>query len=163
MRRRWRRWMRGHCRGTRRRSHCSTSTLALDSDGSWLRQALPPVAQRLRDAVETFAGALAAAGRLRRRCRDWLKLTGYASDAVETARTLRCRAVGTLTGGGETLAAAQIVAAVKPSGPDAPGAPAGGAGPAGGRRGDIRGSGHARHRATQLARGRQVALVLRHD
>ena len=116
MRRRWRRWMRGHCRGTRRRSHCSTSTLALDSDGSWLRQALPPVAQRLRDAVETFAGALAAAGRLRRRCRDWLKLTGYASDAVETARTLRCRAVGTLTGGGETLAAAQIVAAVKPSG-----------------------------------------------
>ncbi len=32
------------------------ATLALDSDGSWLRQALSPVGQRLRDAVETFAG-----------------------------------------------------------------------------------------------------------
>ena len=45
------------------------ATLALDSDGSWLRQALPPVAQRLRDAVETFAGDTTAASRLRRRRR----------------------------------------------------------------------------------------------
>ena len=31
------------------------ATLALEPDGNWLRQALPRVAQRLRDAVETFA------------------------------------------------------------------------------------------------------------
>lgn len=35
--------------------------LALDSDRNWLRQALPPVAQRLRDAVESFVGEPAQA------------------------------------------------------------------------------------------------------
>lgn len=37
------------------------ATLALDSDGNWLRQALPPVAQRLCDAVETIADDTTAA------------------------------------------------------------------------------------------------------
>ena len=44
----------------------------------------------------------------------WLKLTGYAGDAAALARALRCRAVDTLTDGGETLAAAQVLTAVKP-------------------------------------------------
>jgi len=90
------------------------ATLALDSDGSWLRQALPPVAQRLRDAVETFASDTTAAAAYAGDVQGWLKLTGYAGDAAATARALRCQAVDTLTDGGETLAAAQVLTAVKP-------------------------------------------------
>ena len=69
------------------------ATLALDSDGSWLRQALPPVAQRLRDAVEAFAGKPAEAAAYAGDVEGWLKLTGYAGDAAATARALRCQAV----------------------------------------------------------------------
>ena len=90
------------------------ATLGLDSDGSWLRQALPPVAQRLRDAVETFADEPAAAGAYAGDVEGWLQLTGYAGDAAAKARALRCRAVDTLTEAGETLGAAQILVAVKP-------------------------------------------------
>ena len=92
------------------------ATLALDSDGSWLRQALPPVAQRLRDAVETFASDTTEAAAYAGDVQGWLKLTGYAGDAAATARALRCQVVDTLTltDGGETLAAAQVLTAVKP-------------------------------------------------
>ena len=55
------------------------ATLALDSDGSWLRRALPPVAQRLRDAVETFVSDTTAAA-------------AYAGDVEGLAETDRlCR------------------------------------------------------------------------
>ncbi len=67
------------------------ATLALDSDGSWLRQALPPVAQRLRHAVETFASDTTAAAAYAGDVEGWLQLTGYAGDAAATARVLRCR------------------------------------------------------------------------
>ena len=80
------------------------ATLALDSDGSWLGQALPPMAQRLRDAVEAFAGKRAEAAAYAGDVEGWLKLTGYAGDAAATARALRGQAVDTLTDGGETLA-----------------------------------------------------------
>lgn len=90
------------------------ATLPLDSDGSWLWQALPPVAQRLRDAVETFASDMTAAAAYAGDVEGWRKLTGYAGDAGATARALRCQAPDTLTDGGETLAAAQILAAVEP-------------------------------------------------
>ncbi len=65
------------------------ATLALDSDGSWLRQALLPVAQRLRDAVETFASDTTAAAAYAGDVQGWLKLTGYAGDAAATARQWR--------------------------------------------------------------------------
>ena len=90
------------------------ATLALDSDGSWLRQALPPVAQRLRDAVEMFASDTTAAAAYAGDVEGCLKLTGYAGDAAATAQALRCRAVDTLTDGGKTLAAPQVLTAVKP-------------------------------------------------
>ena len=90
------------------------ATLGLDSDGSWVRQALPPVAQRLRDAVETFADEPAAAGAYAGDVEGWLQLTGYAGDAAAKARALRCRSVDTLTEAGESLGAAQVLVAVKP-------------------------------------------------
>ena len=93
------------------------ATLALDSDGSWLRQALPPVAQRLRNVVETFASDTSAAAAYASDVEGWLKPTGYAGDAAATAWVLRCRAVDSLTDGGETLAAAQVLVAVKPPDP----------------------------------------------
>jgi len=43
-----------------------------------------------------------------------LKLTSYAGDAGAPARAPRCRAGDSLTDGGETLAAAQVLVAVKP-------------------------------------------------
>ena len=70
------------------------ATLALESDGSWLRQALPPVAQRLRGAIETFADEPAEASAYAGDIEGWLALTGYAGDAAATARVLRCRACG---------------------------------------------------------------------
>ena len=90
------------------------ATLALDSDGSWLRQALPPVAQRLRGAIQTCAGDPATAAAYAGDIEGWLKLTGYAGDAATTARALRCRAVDTLTDAGQTQAAAKVLDAVKP-------------------------------------------------
>ena len=65
------------------------TTLGLDADGSWVRRALPPVAQRLRDAVETFADEPAAAGAYAGDVEGWLQLTGYAGDAAAKARALR--------------------------------------------------------------------------
>ena len=90
------------------------ATLALGREGSWLRQALPPVAQALRDAIETFAGAPGAAGALAGDVEGWLDLTGYAGDAPDRARVLRCRAVDASIDAGETLAAERILLAVKP-------------------------------------------------
>ena len=90
------------------------ATLALDAAGGWLRQALPPVAQRLREAVETLAGEAAEAGAYAGDVEGWLRLTGYAGDAAGKARALRCRAVDVLTAGGETLGAAQVLESVKP-------------------------------------------------
>ena len=62
------------------------ATLALDSDGSWLRRALPPVAQRLRDSVETFASDTTVVAAYAGDVEGWLKLTGYAGDSAATAR-----------------------------------------------------------------------------
>ena len=90
------------------------ATLGLDVDGNWLRQALPPVAQRLRDAVERSADEPAAAGAYASDVEGWLQLTGYASDAVAKARALRCRAVGALTAAGETLGTGQVLVTVEP-------------------------------------------------
>ena len=93
------------------------ATLALESEGSWLRRALPPVAQRLRDAVETFADESAEAGAYAGDVEGWLELTGYAGDAAAKARALRCRAVDALTATGETAEAERVLLSVKPSDP----------------------------------------------
>ena len=132
------------------------ATLGLDSDGSWVRQALPPVAQRLRDAVETFADEPAAAGAYAGDVEGWLQLTGYAGDAAAKARALRCRAVDTLTEAGETLGAAQVLVAVKPPDLARLGAAARSARPPGGCRRNLRGGRDGGRRVAQLARRRQV-------
>ena len=132
------------------------ATLALDSDGSWLRQAVPPVAQRLRDAVETFASDTTAAAAYAGDGEDWLQLTGYAGAAAATARTLRCRAVDSLTESGEMLAAAQSPGGRQAAGPGASRKAAGSAGPPRGRRRDAPGGRHGGRRAAQPARRRQV-------
>ena len=87
---------------------------ALGPDGGWLRQALPPVAQRLREAVETLAGEPGEAAAYAGDVEGWLQLTGYAGDAPAKARALRCRAVDALSAAGEALGAAQVLAAVDP-------------------------------------------------
>ena len=74
----------------RRRSRCSTPGSGSIPTAVWLRQALPQVAQRLRDAVERFAREAAAAGAYAGDVEGWLKLTGYGGDAVAKAR--RCAA-----------------------------------------------------------------------
>ena len=67
------------------------ATLALDSNASWLRQALQP-------------------GTSRTGC----SLTGYAGTAAATARALPCRGVDALTAPGERLGAAHVLLAVQP-------------------------------------------------
>ena len=94
------------------------ATLALASEGNWLRQALPPVAQRLRDSIETFADEPVEAGAYARDVAGWLNLTGYAADAAAKARALRCRAFDALTEAGAPLLAEQVLLAVEP--PDLP-------------------------------------------
>lgn len=91
------------------------AALALESEGDWLRRALPPVTQRLRDSMETFADEPAEAGAYAGDVEGWLALTGYAGDAAAKARALRCRAVDALTEAGETLAAARVLLAVEPA------------------------------------------------
>ena len=90
------------------------ATLALGREGSWLRQALPPVAQKLRDAMETLAATSPAAGAFAGDVEGWLDLTGYAGDAAARAKALRCRAADALTDAGQTLAAERVLQAVKP-------------------------------------------------
>ena len=93
------------------------ATLALGREGSWLRQALPPVSQGLRDAVETFSTAPGAAGAFAGDVEGWLDLTGYAGDAAARARALRCGAADALVDAGETLAAERVLLVVKPPDP----------------------------------------------
>ena len=90
------------------------ATLALGRDGGWLRQALPPVAQALRDAIERLPEEPAVAAAFAGDVEGWLELTGYAGDAAATARALRCRAADALIEAPETLAAERVLAAVKP-------------------------------------------------
>ena len=101
-------------RGRRSRWLCSTPRSGSIPTGNWLRQALPVVAQRLRDAVERFAGEPTAAGAYAGDVEGWLQLTGYVGAAAAKARALRCRAVDTLTEAGETLGATQVLVAVQP-------------------------------------------------
>ena len=119
------------------------ATLALDSDGSWLRQALPPVAQRLRDAVEAFAGQPAEAAAYAGDVANWLqsdrlrgRRRGDCPGAALPGRRCpdRCRGnVGRCADPGSRRAA----------GPRAPGAAARSAGSSGRGRGNIRGGRHA--------------------
>ena len=109
------RWMRGRRRASRRRSRCSTPRSHSTPRGAgcgrrcrrWRSGCAAPSrrspATRPRPAP-TYASDV----------EGWLKLIGYAGDAAATARALRCRAVDSLTEGGETLAAAQVLVAVKP-------------------------------------------------
>ena len=68
------------------------------------------VARRRRAFASDTTAAAAYAGDVE----GWLQLTGYAGDAAATARALRCRAVDSLTESEETLAAAQVLVAIKP-------------------------------------------------
>ena len=90
------------------------AAIAMGREGSWLRQALPPVAQGLRDAIERLAGEPAEAAAFAGDVEGWLDLTGYPGDAAARARALRCRAADTSIDAGEALAAERILLAVKP-------------------------------------------------
>ena len=113
-RRRCTRWMRGGRRRSLRRSRCSTPRSRSTPTGAGCDRRC----HRWRSGCAT-PSRRSPASRLRQpptpaTSRTGCSLTGYAGDAAATARALRCRAVDALTDAGETLAAAQILAAVEP-------------------------------------------------
>lgn len=71
-------------------------TAALGRDGVWLREALTPVAQALREQVRTSADAIDRAPRFAGDVEAWLDLTGFAGDTAAEARRLRIRAFDAL-------------------------------------------------------------------
>ena len=94
------------------------AAIALGPEGGWLRQALPPVAQALRDAIDRFGAAPDTAEAFAGDVEGWLGLTGYAGDAAGRARTLRCRAADALIEAGEMRSAERVLLSVDP--PDLP-------------------------------------------
>jgi len=87
---------------TRDGSPCDllNATLALedsdDGDTNWLRPALKPVWQRLRDGIESSSENAGEASTYSGDVERWLALTGYEGDAGTKAKELRCLAVNTL-------------------------------------------------------------------
>lgn len=91
------------------------ATLDLEESGSWLRDALAPVAQTLRRALETCARDPVHAAAYDHQVDGWLDLTGFLGDLDAEARRLRCLAVETLLDAGYTKAAEDVLALVLPA------------------------------------------------
>jgi len=93
------------------------ATLGLGEEGDWLRDALTPVAQELRQALDHYATDPNHAHVYVNQVDGWLDLTGSLEDLDEEARRLRCLAAGNLLEAGRVDAAEAILALVVPPEP----------------------------------------------
>lgn len=90
------------------------ATIALGGSGDWLRDALPPVLQTVRESVERIAGEVGEAEYFEGDVEGWLDLSGHRDDIPARARELRTRAATTLLNAGRIEQAERVVGTVQP-------------------------------------------------
>ena len=90
------------------------SILDLGSSGDWMRNALGPAAQRIRQLTEQHSTNIAAAKLFSGRVEGWLELTKYSGDVIAEARKFRCGAFDVLKNAGEIAAAQVVLSQIKP-------------------------------------------------
>ena len=89
-------------------------TLSLERDGDWLRDALPPVSQAVRESIERCAGEADEAGHFKGEVEGWLELSMYQGDVAARARELRSRAATALLAVGRVEQAERVIRTVQP-------------------------------------------------
>ena len=90
------------------------ATLALGRDGDWLKDALPPVSQTIRESIERCAGYPGDAEHFTGDVEGWLELSGYRSDVAARGRELRTRAATALLDSGRIVQAQRVIGTVQP-------------------------------------------------
>lgn len=93
------------------------SALTLDSDGDWLRAALVPVSQQLRQAMEGSTTSPSTATAFSGEVDGWLQLTNFAGNVAAEARRLRCVAAETLLEARDLSSAELVLKQVEPEDP----------------------------------------------
>ena len=89
-------------------------TLELGEDGDWLKDALPPVSQAIRESIERCAGRTGDAEHFAGDVEGWLELCGFRGDAAARGRELRTRAATTLLDTGRIEQAERVIRSVQP-------------------------------------------------
>ena len=90
------------------------AALALGRDGDWLKDALPPVSQTVRESIERCAGDAGDAEHFTGDVEGWLELSGYRGDVAARARELRIRAATALLHAGRVVQAERVIRNVQP-------------------------------------------------
>ena len=90
------------------------ATLTLGRDGDWLKDALPPVSQTVRESIERYAGETDEAQHFTGDVEGWLGLSGHRGDVVARARGLRTLAATALLDAGRIEQAERVVRSVQP-------------------------------------------------
>ena len=90
------------------------AALSLEADEDWLRDALPPVSQAVRDSIERCAADVVEAEHFAGDVEGWLELSGYRGDFKGRARDLRSRAATTLLQAGRVEQAERVISNVRP-------------------------------------------------
>ena len=90
------------------------AALALGRDGDWLKDALPPVSQTVRESIERCAGDAGDAEHFTGDVEGWLELSGHRGDVAARARELRIRAATALLHAGRVVQAEQVIRNVQP-------------------------------------------------
>ena len=90
------------------------ATLALGRAGDWLKEALPPVSQTVRESIERCAGDAGDAEHFTGDVEGWLELSGYRGDVAARARELRTLAATALLDAGRAVQAERVIRNVQP-------------------------------------------------
>ena len=90
------------------------AALTLGRDGDWLKDALPPVSQTIRESIERCAGDAGDAEHFAGDVEGWLELSGYRGDVAARARGLRTRAATALLDAGRVVQAQRVIGTVQP-------------------------------------------------
>ena len=90
------------------------ATLDLGRYGDWLKDALPPVSQAVRESVERCAGKVGEAEHFAGDVEGWLELSRYRGDVAARGRELRTLAATTLLYAGRIEQAEGVIRTVQP-------------------------------------------------
>ena len=90
------------------------AALTLGRDGDWLKDALPPVSQTVRESIERCAGDEGDAEHFTGDVEGWLALSGHRGDVATRARELRIRAATALLDAGRVVQAERVIGNVQP-------------------------------------------------
>ena len=90
------------------------ATLVLGKDGDWLKDALPPVSQALREAIERCAGEAGDTEHFAGDVVVWLELSRVPGDVAARARELRTSAATAILNAGRIEQAERVLRSVQP-------------------------------------------------